>query len=67
MRDTGALTALTTLLDAHLAGLTGLAVLDHIHTGRVMPNITSEAVDGILQGVRDAATHAFAPAEEPVA
>ena len=62
VRDTGAMTALMTLFDSHLAGTTGLAILDHVHNGGIVPGITPEAVDDILIGVRAATDRAFAPA-----
>ena len=60
VRDTGAMTALMTLFDAHLAGVTGLTVLDHVHNGGIVPGITEDAVADILEGVRAAARRAFA-------
>lgn len=59
VRDTGALTALMTLFDAHLAGVCGLTVVDHHHTGGVTPGITAEAVDDILASVRAATLAAW--------
>lgn len=61
VRDTGAMTALMTLFDAHLAAVTGLTLLDHVHSGGIVPGITSEAVAEVLAKVRSAATAAFAP------
>ena len=52
VRDTGALSALTTLFDAHLAAVCGLRVQDHIHNGGIVPGTTAEAVDTILERVR---------------
>lgn len=61
VRDTGAMTALTTLFDAHLAAVTGLTLVNHVHVGGIVPGITSEAVTDVLEKVRDAATAAFSP------
>jgi NAD(P)H dehydrogenase (quinone) len=61
VRDTGALNALTTLFDAHVSQVCGLTLVDHIHTGGIVPGITPEAVAQILDGVRADAKRAFAP------
>lgn len=60
VRQTGAMTALTTLFDAHLAAVCGLRLLDHVHTGGVVPDMTPEAVDQVLAKTRAAARRAFA-------
>jgi len=68
VRETGALQALMALFDRHLAAMCGLRVLDHVHVGGIVPDITSEAVEGVLQGVRDAVKTQFgdlAPAGAP--
>lgn len=62
VRDTGAMQALTTLFDAHVTAMCGLTLVDHVHTGGVVPGITEEAVADILDNVRSAARRAFAPA-----
>lgn len=59
VRDTGALAALSTLFDAHLAATCGLTILDHVHIGEIAPGITAEAAEQILEVVRDAARRAF--------
>jgi NAD(P)H dehydrogenase (quinone) len=51
VRDTGALQALTTLFDSHLCAMCGLQMVDHVHTGGVVSNMTQEAVDDVLAGV----------------
>jgi len=51
VRDTGALQALTTLFDRHLCAMCGLQMVDHVHAGRVVSNMTQEAVDEVLTGV----------------
>lgn len=62
VRDTGALTALSTLFDAHVAAVCGLTVVDHIHIGAVTPGVTAEAVAQILEEVKTAVRHAFGEA-----
>lgn len=61
VRDTGALTALDRLFDAHLAGVCGLSVIDHVHFGGMVPGITQEAVDDMLAKVRSATSAHFRP------
>lgn len=60
IQGTGALTALMTLFDSHLAAVCGLTVVDHHHTGGVAPGITSEAVEEIMAAVRSATLAAWA-------
>ena len=48
VRDSGALRALMTVFDLHLAAVCGLQVLDHKHTGGIVPGITEEAVAEVL-------------------
>ena len=60
VRDTGAFTALTTLFDSHVAKVCGMTLVDHVHTGGVVPGITLEAVADIREKVRIAARAAFA-------
>jgi NAD(P)H dehydrogenase (quinone) len=64
VRETGALNALMLLFDRHLAGVCGLSVVDHIHTGSIAPNLTQESADEILDGVREAVARHF-PQTEP--
>ena len=59
MRDTGALSLLMRLFDAHLGGTCGLNVVDHIHFGGMVSNINQEAVDEVLAKVRTVATAHF--------
>ena len=61
VRDTGALQALTTLMDRHLAGVCGLEILGHVHTGGIVPGMTSEAVADVLEAVRRTVREAFRP------
>jgi len=54
VRETGALQALMALFDRHLAAMCGLQLLDHVHVGGIVSDITSEAFDDVLDGVREA-------------
>jgi NAD(P)H dehydrogenase (quinone) len=63
VKGTGALQALMTLFDDHLSGVCGLRVLDHVHLGGVVSNITEEAAQDMLERVRERLRGAFAPAE----
>jgi NAD(P)H dehydrogenase (quinone) len=51
VRDTGALQALMTLFDRHVCALCGLQLVDHVHTGGIVDNMTQEAVDDVLASV----------------
>jgi NAD(P)H dehydrogenase (quinone) len=62
VRETGALQALATLFDQHLAHMCGFTVVDHLHFGGIMPGITEEAVAYILGAVRDAVSAQFGAA-----
>ncbi len=53
--DTGALNAVRTLFDTHLAKVCGLTVVDHIHFGAITPNMTAAAVQRHLDLVRNTA------------
>jgi NAD(P)H dehydrogenase (quinone) len=59
VRDTGAMQALTTLFDAHVARVCGLTVLDHVHFGEITPGVTADAVDEILATVRKSVADQF--------
>lgn len=52
VKETGALDALTQLFDRHLAAMCGLRVIDHVHTGGIVPGLTEEAVAEVLDTVR---------------
>jgi len=65
VRDTGALQALMSLFDRHLSGVTGLGLLDHIHFGGIVPDMTEEAVAEVLTQVRGVVGASFSPAEAP--
>jgi NAD(P)H dehydrogenase (quinone) len=58
MRETGALSALMTLFDTHLAGACGLTVVDHVHFGGMVSGITEEAFEEVIHQVgRSVASH----------
>jgi len=59
VQDTGALQALMTLFDRHLGAMCGLQVVDHVHVGGIVSNITPEAVDDVVDGVRRAISAHF--------
>jgi NAD(P)H dehydrogenase (quinone) len=60
MVETGAWDAMRKLFDEHVAGVCGLAVLDHLHFGAITPNITGEAVDACAAEVKAMAVRLFA-------
>ena len=60
VRQTGAFTALTTLFDAHLAAVCGMRIIDHVHAGGVVPEMTAEAVEDVLAKTRETTRRAFA-------
>lgn len=62
MEETGAWDAMRKLFDEHVAGVCGLAVLDHLHFGAVSPNMTAEAVEGCADQVRALASRHFGAA-----
>lgn len=59
VRDTGALQTLMALFDRHLGAMCGLQVVDHVHAGGIVSDLTEEAVDEVLQGVRRAVSAHF--------
>lgn len=59
VRQTGALSSLVAVFDRHLAAVCGLQIVDHVHLGGVVPDITQEAVDDMLAEVRAAVSRAF--------
>jgi NAD(P)H dehydrogenase (quinone) len=59
VRETGAFQALTTLFDRHVAGVCGLQILGHVHTGGVVPDMTEEAVAEVLEKVRTTVRDTF--------
>jgi len=54
VRETGAMQALMALFDRHVAAMCGLQMVDHVHVGGVVSNMTEEAVEDVLAGVRRA-------------
>lgn len=62
VRDTGAMAALNTLFDSHLAGVCGLTVVDHVHVGGIVPGLTPEWMAQILENVRATVRRCFAEA-----
>ena len=50
--DTGALNAVRTLFDAHLAKVCGLTLIDHLHFGAIFHGMTTAAVENNLNTVR---------------
>jgi NAD(P)H dehydrogenase (quinone) len=67
VRETGALQALMALFDRHLADMCGLRLLDHVHVGGIVSDITSEAFADVLEGVRDAVKVQFGDAANTTA
>jgi NAD(P)H dehydrogenase (quinone) len=59
LKESGAWDAMRKLFDEHVAGVCGLAVLDHVHFGGIVPNITGEAVDACAEDVSAAALKHF--------
>ena len=57
--ETGAWDAMRKLFDEHVAGVCGLAVVDHLHFGAIAPNITADAVKSCASEVRAAAARHF--------
>lgn len=60
--QTGALETLKRGFDAHLAGVLGLSVADHVHIGGVVANMTPEAAEALLAETADAARRLFGDA-----
>ncbi len=54
VRDTGAMQALMALFDRHVSAMCGLQMVDHVHVDGVVPNMTEDAVEDVLAGVRRA-------------
>lgn len=65
VHDTGALTGLVSTFDSHFARMCGLRLVDHVHTGGIVPNMTSEAVQDVLDRVADAVSTLFGPNAGP--
>jgi NAD(P)H dehydrogenase (quinone) len=65
MRQTGDWEAMRKLFDAHIAGVCGLSVVDHLHFGGIVPGITAEAVQDCAAEVADAVKQRFGPPGGP--
>ncbi|HEY8002770.1 MAG TPA: NAD(P)H-dependent oxidoreductase [Phenylobacterium sp.] len=59
VRETGAMQALMALFDHHVAAMCGLQLLDHVHVGGIVSDITPEAFADVLEGVRAAVKTQF--------
>jgi NAD(P)H dehydrogenase (quinone) len=59
VQETGILQTLMTLFDRHLGAMCGLQVVDHVHVGGIVSEITEEAVEDVRQGVRRAVSAHF--------
>lgn len=59
VEQTGAWDAERTVFDNHLAALSGLEVLDHVHFGGIVPGIRTDVVERHLERVRAAVTKYF--------
>ena len=58
---TGALEAVRTLLDEHVAAVCGLQVGEHLHFGGIVPGIRGDVVARHQQSVRDLVARQFGP------
>lgn len=61
VRETGALSELMHLFDAHLGGTCGLTVVEHVHFGGMISGITQEAFEEVMSAVRRCAHAHFRP------
>lgn len=59
LRQEGALTALRNVFDAHLAGVLGLTLVDHIHFGSVTPDLAPERSAAMLAEVSRVVERSF--------
>jgi NAD(P)H dehydrogenase (quinone) len=57
--STGALKTLTAAFDLHVGAVCGMEVLDHVHFGGIVANLTEEAAQDMLDQVRTAIAGAF--------
>ncbi len=62
VRDSGAMQALSLIFDKHISAMTGVRVVDHVHFGGVVPNMSREAGQACLDDVARAVTRAFGAA-----
>lgn len=63
VRRTGAMAALHTVLDKHLAEMTGMTIADHLHFGGITSVLTPEAADDMRREVRARVRQAFLQAK----
>ena len=61
VQETGALTALASMFDRHVAKMCGLQVIDHVHTGGIVPNMNEDAVEAVLARVHEVVARRFGP------
>lgn len=52
---------MTALFDRHLSGVTGLQLVDHVHTGGIVPDMTEEAFAEVIANVRKVVGANFGP------
>lgn len=52
VKETGAWDAVCNIFDGHFAAVCGMAVLDHLHFGDIVPGITEESVEDCAAEVR---------------
>jgi len=64
VNSTGALEALMTVFDRHLAAVCGLSVVDHVHLGGIVSNMEADPAEEMLEKVRQTLRDAF-PAARP--
>jgi NAD(P)H dehydrogenase (quinone) len=62
VRDTGALSSLVAVFDSHVCRVCGLQLVDHVHTGGVVPGLRDDAAADILRAVKAAAFSHFGAA-----
>lgn len=65
VRSTGALQALMTTFDHHLAAVCGLTVTEHLHFGSIGPDLDPDAGRDVLDQMADGLTALFPPAKAP--
>ncbi len=53
VEENGDMAAIRRLFDTHLASVCGMRVLDHVHFGGVVPDLSKEAIELHQAGVRD--------------
>jgi NAD(P)H dehydrogenase (quinone) len=59
LQEQAAWEAIRTLFDSHFAAVCGLLVVDHIHFGGIVPNITKDAAKAELERVEEAVARLF--------